>query len=161
MSKCQESCACTRFSCMHNTLVHTQHSCACSGPDNPGARDPKRARSRAWDRPSALFGSLAPGFPGPEHARECCACTRFLVYTQEIPLCIHKRLSRQTHFFVPGIVGTRNWKLSRWAHCVAFLELRLEIRAGGHIFSFGHFWETTWKTVQVVRISFSGIFGSF
>ena len=64
--------------CMH------QHSCACSGPGTPGARHPKKARSRAWDRPSAFFGSLAPGVPGPEHAQECCACTRDL-------LCIHKR----------------------------------------------------------------------
>ncbi len=30
------------------------------------------------------FGSLAPGVHGPEHAQECCACTRDL-------LCIHKR----------------------------------------------------------------------
>ena len=30
------------------------------------------------------FWALAPGFPGPEHAQECCACTRDL-------LCIHKR----------------------------------------------------------------------
>ena len=71
--------------CIHNrSLVHAQHSCACSGPETPGARDPKKARSRARDRPSAFFGSLAPGVPGPEHAQECCACTRDL-------LCIHKR----------------------------------------------------------------------
>ena len=31
------------------SLVHAQHSCACSGPGNPGANDPKRQRSRAWD----------------------------------------------------------------------------------------------------------------
>ena len=36
------------------------------------------------DRPSCLCGFLAPGFRGPEHAQECCACTRDL-------LCIHKR----------------------------------------------------------------------
>ena len=46
----------------------------------------------ARDRPSAIFGSLAPGVPGPEHAQECCACTRDLfVYTQEILLCIHNK----------------------------------------------------------------------
>ena len=63
--------------CIHKrSLVHAQHSCACSGPGNPGDKDPKRPRSRAWDRPSCLFGA--------EHAQECCACTRDL-------LCIHKR----------------------------------------------------------------------
>ena len=32
--------------CIHKrSLVHAQHSCACSGPGNPGARDPKRQRS--------------------------------------------------------------------------------------------------------------------
>ena len=48
--------------CIHKrSLVHAQHSCACSGPGTPGARDPKKARSRAWDRPSAFFRSLAVG----------------------------------------------------------------------------------------------------
>ena len=59
--------------CIHKrSLVHAQHSCACSGPGTPGARDPKKAlgRSQALDR--AFFGSLG------------CACTRDL-------LCIHKR----------------------------------------------------------------------
>ena len=65
------SCVCTRdLLCMHNTLA--------------GARDPKKARSRARDQPSAFFGSLARGVPGPQHAQECCACTGDL-------LCIHKR----------------------------------------------------------------------
>ena len=46
--------------CIHKrSLVHAQQSCACSGPVNPGAGDPKRQRSRAWDRPSCLFGSQA------------------------------------------------------------------------------------------------------
>ncbi len=27
---CQDSCACTRFLCMHKILVHAQHSCACT-----------------------------------------------------------------------------------------------------------------------------------
>ena len=55
---CQDSCACTRFLCMHNTLVHAQHSCACTG----GARaaGPKKRRPRAG--PPALF--LGPGL-GP------------------------------------------------------------------------------------------------
>ena len=71
--------------CVHKrSLVHAQHSCACSGPGTPGARDPRNAQSRARDRPSAFFGSLAPGVTCKEHAQECCACTRDL-------LCIHKR----------------------------------------------------------------------
>ena len=55
---------------MHNTLVHAL---------GQGPRDPKRqlGRSQALDR--CLFGSVAPGFPGPEHAQEYCACTRNLV----------------------------------------------------------------------------------
>ena len=79
------SCVYTRdLLCMHNTLVHalghgtqgpgTQKG---SGP-GPGTRDPIRQRSRAWDRPSVLLGSM--------DAQECCACTRDL-------LCIHKRFS--------------------------------------------------------------------
>ena len=39
----QDSCACTRFLCMHNTLVHAQHSCACTGGARAQGRDPKRA----------------------------------------------------------------------------------------------------------------------
>jgi len=69
--------------CIHQSpqrsLVHAQHSCACQGP-----RTQKKRGSRAWGRPSAFVGSLAPGVPGTEHAQECCACTRDL-------LCIHKR----------------------------------------------------------------------
>ena len=70
--------------CIHKrSLVHAQHSCACSGPGTPGARDPKKAlgRSQAWPRG---FWALVPGFPGQEHAQECRACTRDL-------LCTHKR----------------------------------------------------------------------
>ena len=98
---CQDSCACTRFLCMHNTLVHAQHSCACTAEAMNQAWDPKRQRSRPLDRPSCFFGSqawsLAPGLvPGPwvpwpsactrvlcmhksvAHAQESCACTRIL-----------------------------------------------------------------------------------
>ena len=60
---------------MHNTLVHAL------GQRTPG---PKKGTARAWDRPRRPFWVLAPGFPGPEHAQECCACTRDL-------LCMHKR----------------------------------------------------------------------
>ena len=65
----------------HNTrgyintfIVYTQKNLLCIHKRSLGARD----------RPSAFFWSLAPGVPGPEHAQECCACTRDL-------LCIHKR----------------------------------------------------------------------
>ena len=58
--------------CIHNTLAHALGQ-----------------GTQALDR--CLFGSLAPGVPGPEHAQECCACTRDLVYTQEILLCIHNK----------------------------------------------------------------------
>ena len=41
-------------------------------------------KSWAGPRPGPRpFWALAPGFPGPEYAQECCACTRDL-------LCIHK-----------------------------------------------------------------------
>ena len=41
------SCACTRFLCMHNTLVHAQHSCACTGGARAQGPDPKRALAQA------------------------------------------------------------------------------------------------------------------
>ena len=34
-------CACTRFSCMHNTLVHAQHSCACTGGARAQGQGPR------------------------------------------------------------------------------------------------------------------------
>ena len=84
----QDSCACTTLLCMHNTLVHALGQGTQGPGTKPGARDQawdaKSAGSRAWDPPSALFGSLAPGLSGPEHAQECCACTRVL--------CKHKNL---------------------------------------------------------------------
>ena len=43
----QDSCACTRFLCMHNTLVHAQHSCACTGGARAQGQDPKRALAQA------------------------------------------------------------------------------------------------------------------
>ena len=69
------SCVYTRdLLCMH-TLVHALGQ----GPQGPGTQ------KRRWAGPRpCFFGSLAPGVPGPEHAQECCACTRDL-------LCIHKR----------------------------------------------------------------------
>ena len=85
----QDSCACPRFLCMHNTLVHAQHSCACTGGARAQGGYPKRALAQAG--PPALF--LGPGLgPWPlqcmhksvAHAQECCACT--------IILCMHKNL---------------------------------------------------------------------
>ena len=65
------------ISCVYTkeSLVYTQEiSCACT-----------TLLCMLWARePSALFGSLAPGFPDPEHAQECWAYTRDL-------LCIHKK----------------------------------------------------------------------
>ena len=68
---------------MHNTLVHAVGQ----GTKWPG---PKKEGSLGLGPPKHDFWALAPGFPGPEHAQECCACTRDLVYTQEILLCTHK-----------------------------------------------------------------------
>ena len=85
----QDSCACTRFLCMHKILVHAQHCCACTtllcmhwrgqGP-RPGPK--KSAGGPAWA--SALFGSRPWSLAPPVHAQECCACTRVL--------CMHKNL---------------------------------------------------------------------
>ena len=108
--------------CIHKrSLVHAQHSCACSGPGTPGARDPEKARSRAWDRPSAFFGSLDPGVPCPEHAQECCACTRDL-------LCIHKR------FFCVYTIKVFSFtelhaELLAELHAELFAELHAELHA--------------------------------
>ena len=90
--------------CIHKrSLVHAHHSCAV-------------------DR--ALFGSLAPGFRGPEHAQEIsCACTRdSLVYTQENLLCIHKRMVRCMYADVGCMSMKRlgacmwNWVHVCWVH---------------------------------------------
>ena len=72
------SCVYTRdLFCMHNTPVHALGQ-GTQGPwPNKGAWAGPRPGPRH-------FWALAPGFPGPEHAQECCACTRDL-------LCIHKR----------------------------------------------------------------------
>ena len=51
------------------------------GTQGPWPKKSAWAGPRPGPRP---FWALAPGFPGPEHAQECCACTRDL-------LCIHKR----------------------------------------------------------------------
>ena len=59
----QDSCACTTLLCMHNPLVHAPGQGTQGPGTKSGARDqawdPKRQRSRAWDRPSCLFGSQA------------------------------------------------------------------------------------------------------
>ena len=73
-------------------LVYTQEiSCACTTllcmlwARDPRGQGPKKG---AVQGPGPAQRSLAPGpwplVPGPEHAQECCACTRDL-------LCIHKR----------------------------------------------------------------------
>ena len=74
----QDSCACTRFLCMHNTLVHAQHSCACKEGARAQGRDPKRALGV---RPG---GPLQCMRKSVVHAQECCAYTRIL--------CMHKNL---------------------------------------------------------------------
>ena len=72
------SCVYTRdLLCMHNTLVHALGQ----GTQGPGPKKGAWAGPRPGPRP---FWALAPGFPGPEPAQECCACARHL-------LCIHKR----------------------------------------------------------------------
>ena len=66
----QGSCACTRFLFMHNTLVHAQHSCACTGGARAQGPDPKRALAQAG-APAIFLGQNLV------HAQESCACTRF------------------------------------------------------------------------------------
>ena len=78
----QDSCACTRFLCMHNTLVHAQHSCACTGGARDQGRDPKQI-SRPGPDPRLFFCWVLALVP-PVHAQECCECTR--------TLCMHKNL---------------------------------------------------------------------
>ncbi len=79
------SCVYTRdLLCMHNTLVHALGQ----GTQGPG---PKKGAARAWDRPKRPFWALAPGFPGPEHAQECCACTRDLLCTHKRFFCVYTR----------------------------------------------------------------------
>ena len=97
-------CACTRFLCMHEILVHAQHSCACTtllcmhwrgqGP-RPG---PNKKAAAPGPDPRLLFCWVPALVPGPYsactrvlcmytsvvHARESCACTRIL--------CMHKKL---------------------------------------------------------------------
>ena len=76
----KESLVCTQeISCACTTLL-----CILWARDPRGQEPNKKAlgRSRTLDR--AFFGSLPPEIPGPEHAQECCACTRDL-------LCTHKR----------------------------------------------------------------------
>ena len=93
---------CTRFLCMHNTLVHAQHSCACTGPGNPGARDQARGQGPGLGPKKAAGPVPGPGplpfwVPGPwvPWPRACtrvlCLHKRSLVYAQEILLCEYKR----------------------------------------------------------------------
>ena len=104
VKNCQDSRACTRFLCMHNTLVYAQHSCACTtllsmhwrgqGP-RPG---PKNKRCQVWRGGVAFFCWVLALSPGPSsactrvlcmhksvvHAQESCARTRMLINK---PLC--------------------------------------------------------------------------
>ena len=79
----QDSCACTRFLCMHNTLVH-----ALEGPGPKAGTQKKERRGPA--RGGALFWVPALG-PGPSSAcTRVCACTRVL--------CMHKNLVHAQEF---------------------------------------------------------------
>ena len=81
----QHSCACTRFLCMHNTLVHAQHSCACTARARAQGQDPTKKRPRVRPGGGRYFvGSWPWALAPPVHAQECCACTRVL--------CMHKNL---------------------------------------------------------------------
>ena len=97
--KSQDSCACTSFLCMHNTLVHAQHSCACTGGARDQGRDPKKALGSGLRQ--RFFGSqpwsLAPQVhargvlcmhKSVVHAQETCACTRILTNKtyQDVPM---------------------------------------------------------------------------
>ena len=76
--KSLDSCACTRFLCMHNTLVHAQHSCACTGGARAQGRDPKKSSRPGPDLRQCFCWVPALG-PGPSSA-----CTRVL--------CMHKNI---------------------------------------------------------------------
>ena len=69
----------SRFLCMHNTLVHAQHSCACTG----GARDQGRDPLFVWvpalgPGPSSACTRVLRMHKSVVHAQESCACTRIL-----------------------------------------------------------------------------------
>ena len=87
----QHSCACTRFLCMHNTLVHAQHSCACTGGARAQGQDPtkKIRRVRPGGRRFCCW-VLAPTV----HAQECNACTRMLCMHKNMR--VHKNVDKQT-----------------------------------------------------------------
>ena len=79
--------------CMHNTLVHAQHSCACTGGARAQGQDPTKKRPPPRPDPAArrvrpggrrFFGSWPWALAPPVFAQECCACTRVL--------CMHKNL---------------------------------------------------------------------
>ena len=84
------SCACTGFLCMHNTLVHAQHSCACTGEARDQGRDPKKAAAPGQTRgcfllgPSSACTRVLCMHKSVVHAQESCACTRILISK---PLC--------------------------------------------------------------------------
>ena len=81
----QVYCACTRFLCMHNTLVSTQEI-SCVYTENLLCLH----KSCVYKRDSCAItrflciGSQPWSLAPPVHAQECCACTRVL--------CMHKNL---------------------------------------------------------------------
>ena len=86
----QDSCACTRFLCLHNILVHAQQSCACTGGARDQGWDPtKKRRGSGPGRRFFWVPALVPGSSSActrvlcmhksvVHAQESCACTRIL-----------------------------------------------------------------------------------
>ena len=83
----------SRFLCMHNILVHAQHSCACTGGARAQGRDPTKKQPPRAGPAAVFFGVLGSGLglwplqcmhKSVVHAQECCACTRIL--------CMHENL---------------------------------------------------------------------
>ena len=89
---CQDSCACTRFLCMHNTLVHAQHFCACTGGAWDQGRDPKKSSRGSGPGRLLFLGTKPWALAPPVHAQECCACTGIL--------CMHKNLVHAQYTFL-------------------------------------------------------------
>ena len=71
---------------MHNTLVHAQHSCACTGGARAQGQDPQE--NARGSGPGAGDFLLVPALgPGP-----CSACTRVMCMHSTGVLCMHKNL---------------------------------------------------------------------
>ena len=121
----QDSCACTRFLCMHNTLVHAQHSCACTGGARDQGQDPKKTAAPGRTRGCFVLGPGRVPWPlqcmhkSVAHAQECCACTRILR--------MHKNLVHAIESYFSIIVSYNNIIVSSfnniriWWHLIAIL----------------------------------------